>query len=147
MFRTPCRVRCLPAGWLQVLMSSAMCLSVTARWPQIILNFRNRGVGQMNIVTTLMYCFGNCVRLYTTATQVRAGATCVCAHGWWSDSTLHWAVHPLLLTLPPSHSLSLPSSPRLSPSPTRPSPNAPRASLRLWSQLGWDRLTMAGSTW
>lgn len=67
---------------LNVLMSSAMCLSVTARWPQIILNFRNRGVGQMNIVTTLMYCFGNCVRLYTTATQLgwdrltMAGSTC-----------------------------------------------------------------------
>ena len=55
---------------LGVLMSAATCIFITARWPQIILNFRNRGVGQLNIATTLLYFFGNCIRLYTTATQL-----------------------------------------------------------------------------
>ena len=51
-------------------MTAATCIFITARWPQIILNFRQRGVGQLNIATTLLYFFGNCIRLYTTATQL-----------------------------------------------------------------------------
>ncbi len=52
------------------LMSVATGVFIAARWPQIILNFRNWGVGQLNIATTLLYFFGNCIRLYTTATQL-----------------------------------------------------------------------------
>ena len=55
---------------LNVLMLSAMCLSIGARWPQIFLNFRNRGAGQLSISTTSLYLAGNCIRLYTTATQL-----------------------------------------------------------------------------
>lgn len=55
---------------LGALMSAATGVFITARWPQIILNFRNWGVGQLNIATTLLYFFGNCIRLYTTATQL-----------------------------------------------------------------------------
>lgn len=55
---------------LGALMSVATCVFIAARWPQIILNFRNWGVGQLNIATTLLYFFGNCIRLYTTATQL-----------------------------------------------------------------------------
>ena len=55
---------------LNVLMTTATAIFITARWPQIILNFRNKGVGQLNIATTLLYFFGNCIRLYTTATQL-----------------------------------------------------------------------------
>ena len=51
---------------LNLLMSASMVLSIVARWPQIILNFRNRGVGQLNLVTTLLYLTGNCIRLYAT---------------------------------------------------------------------------------
>jgi len=52
------------------LMSVATCVFIAARWPQIILNFRNWSVGQLNIATTLLYFLGNCIRLYTTATQL-----------------------------------------------------------------------------
>lgn len=54
---------------LNLLMSFSMVLSIVARWPQIILNFRNRGVGQLNLATTLLYLTGNCIRL--CATHVR----------------------------------------------------------------------------
>ena len=37
---------------------------------QIIVGFRNRGVGQLNVYTTSLYLFGNLVRIYTTLTQV-----------------------------------------------------------------------------
>jgi hypothetical protein len=55
---------------LGALMGVATCVFIAARWPQIILNCRNWGVGQLNIATTLLYFFGNCIRLYTTATQL-----------------------------------------------------------------------------
>ena len=76
---------------LKTLMTGSMCIFIAARWPQIVLNFRectaldqacrcwhglsvcasgNRGVGQLNIWSTAMYLFGNCIRIYTTATQL-----------------------------------------------------------------------------
>jgi hypothetical protein len=87
---------------LDGLLSLSTAIFIAARWPQIFVSFRNRGVGQvrrtlpaqsysedsrsnfgkkknnggsvllqLNIYTTLLYFAGNCVRIYTTRTQLQ----------------------------------------------------------------------------
>ena len=60
----------LPPNMRPVLLFAGTVLNISSRMPQIWINFRNKGTGQLSIITWSLNAAGGAARIFTTLTEV-----------------------------------------------------------------------------